>query len=315
MTIYAKLKSAGELSKETCHALLSNPNLQSYDDINVVAIETQIPASYVIAKLIRTRNQSEDALATWIKKVPSVKSLWSFVGELYYAYHSTKMNLVRHSDRKRSLQQCQIDLSAHMLYTLRMKGIDGGYELWKKWVNNKPQDAEISITRKKDVLRLSSVQILQRASKESDKNQIIAEILEWDNTVLQISPPGRRRTLILQFMEQFTSTSSTSRHVTAAAVLQQSHDVLEPNEIAGHSERVLSDWISHIRKSKSAHGEGKSAYRFYRFLSWALEECSSADLRARGRLESFKTQLEELKNTQRHQQSGPVLHVYAKSGG
>jgi hypothetical protein len=303
MTAYAQLKPSGELTKEGCRAILFNPNLTSYDHINKIAIENYIPASFVIAKLMKLDNPPKEAISNWIKKVPDIKSLWKFIGEIDGVYN--KRSPITIEDRNRSVQQCHMDLTAHMSYILLTNNVQSSYKEWKSWAFENKYN--ISTGTRQLVLKLPSLRLLKKASLEPGSNSIVRAILNWDEKVIQISSqPQFRRTLILDLVRLLIAEESPGR---AARVIRMSQGCLDQNEIADYTELIIMSWMSTFDVSTPTSVEIRSAKSL---LSWAAEECLEADMHIRARLERLSAQLQEYgdgnRNTRLKQESLRLGH-------
>jgi hypothetical protein len=302
MTLYAKLQATGELTTDACTTILFNSNLQSYHDINTIAVETCIPASYIVAKLLKTRNPPKDALATWMNKVPSVKSLWTFIAESDHENESKNWrtsNLEASRDRKRSFQQCQMDFAARMCFIIKTKGIDHAMKIKDRWVNSPIDNVEVSKERRSEVLKLASLQLAKQVAKEPERLRAhsIAKTAHFEALSLAAGqesvPLAIRRKYISEIMEGFTSIVGHTLNLEQIAnVIKTNCAILEPTVIAEYSQRCVVTWLISMseRDKVPSRSELKMANSF---VSWALETSRSASLHDRGRLESLKSKLED----------------------
>jgi hypothetical protein len=297
MTLYTKLNATGELTTDACIMLLFNPNLQSYRDINTIALETCIPASYIIAKLLKTRNQPKDALATWIQKVPSVKSLWTFIAESE-SKNTGRYTLETSSDRKRSFQQCQMDFAAHMCFIMKTEGFDRALKVKIAWVSDPIDNLEISREKRLEVLKLAFLQL----GKQQDRvDHLIAlsdtKVSHLKSLALAVSmggPLASRRKYISQIMEDFASVAGDSVNLARiVSVIKDNCLILGPKVVAEHSQQFVTTWLMSMseRDRVPSQHELKLANSF---ISWALENSRSAPLLHRGRLESLKSKLQDI---------------------
>jgi hypothetical protein len=298
MTLYTRLHATGELTTDACTTLLFNPNLQSYRDINTIAVETCIPASYIVAKLLKTRNLPKDALATWMKKVPSVKSLWTFLAESYNDNESKirrTNNLEASRDRKRSFQQCQMDFAAHMCFIIKTKGINHAMKVKDDWINNPIDDVEISKERRLEVLKLAFLQLTKQVTKEEERNATTVHFEALSVAAGQESVPlESRRKYISQIMEGFTSIAgNTLNFARIADVIKTNCTILEPTVVAQYSQQCVVTWL--ISMSERSQVPSPDQLKMANsFVSWALENSRPASLHDRGRLESLKSKLEDI---------------------
>lgn len=188
MTIYSRLKISGALKSESCMALLSNPNLNSPDDIELIATENQISPSYVVAKLMKlTIRPSPDILSKWMKRVPSVTSIYRECVKIA-SQPKPKRNLEA-TDPRLSLKQCRMDLAAHMSYLLETKDWETAFRRWVSWTR-KGTPNELPLEMKKSVLKIPSLQLLQMALRFKDPNDDVVThvgmLLDWDESIVNI---------------------------------------------------------------------------------------------------------------------------------
>jgi hypothetical protein len=298
LTFYEKLKIADELTKDACLAILFNRNLTSYADVEKIATETAIPASYIVTKLLQLGNQPETNLQSWYAKVPSVSSLWSFIADSGVSELRKTWNIQTLEYSTQSLQQYQMDLAAHMLWNVRKHGVTKGFEMWSEWANK-----NISAATLKQLLKPSSLQLLQRASKSSDTFDTAICIVEWDESILQLLSQESRRQLILDLVDHCMETGKASQ---AARFIQLNHGALTPVECARYSEMVLRHWISNMADLKNPGSLGKAKS----FVRWALEHCEGTDMHTRCSLERLKHQLVEVGlDRKRHHEHSSAFDV------
>lgn len=298
MTIYEKLKLADELTKDACLAILFNHNLTSYADIERIASETAIPASYIVTKLLQLRGQPDQVLQSWYSKVPSLSSLWNFIEESEATELRKTWNIQSLDHSKQSLQQYQMDLAAHMLWNIRNHGVSKGYEVWSEWT-----DKHIPTPALKELLKPSSLQLLRRASKSPENLDTVVRIVEWDDKIMQLLSPESRRVLILDLADYSLETGKPSQ---AARFLQLNHSAISPIECVEYSEVILKHWLEHFRESKVAGSLGMAKG----FVRWALEQSEGTDLYTKASLERLRHQLAEVSmERRRHHEHSTVLDI------
>jgi hypothetical protein len=176
-----------------------------------------------------------------------------------------------------------------MWWNVRKHGVTRGFELWSEWVNK-----NISAATLKELLKPSSLQLLQRASKSPDTLHTVVRILEWDESILRLLSLESRRPLILDLVDHCMETGKPSQ---AARFIQLNHGSLSPIESAEYSEAILRHWVSNT-DDLSAPGSLGMAKGFVR---WALEHSEGADLHTRGSLERLKYLLAEVAVERRRQ--------------
>ena len=298
MTIYEKLKLADELTKEACLAILFNHNLTSYADIEKIASETAIPASYVVTKLLQLHGLPDQVLQSWYSKIPSLSSLWNFIEESGVTELRKTWNIQSLEHSKQSLQQYQMDLSAHMSWNIRKHGVSKGYEVWSEWI-----DKSIPTSTLKELLKPSSLQLLRRASKPPENLDSVIRIVEWDDKIMQLLSPETRRVLILDLTDYSLETGKPSQ---AARFLQLHHGAISPIECVEYGEVILKHWLEHFRESKVGGSLGMAKG----FVRWVLEQSEGTDLYTKASLERLRHQLAEVSiERRRHHEHSTVLDV------
>lgn len=284
MTLYARLKSFGPLSREATHALLFNPHLTSLDDINHVASETCIPASYVVAKLLKVKCPLAD-IESWFKKVPSMDGLTSYVRELEANsswVHSR--NLEHLYECRISIQQVQMDITAHLSYSLLQNGVKDSYEIWRRFCSA----SEISRPTKITMTKLPSLWLLKQAlnSKENVKPAIVSAIVDWDSNVLAVPQTATRRRLARDIITMLASETldNVAYPTNASSVLKSNKEVFEEEDIIDYAEMIVQSW----RRWKTPQDSKK----IFNFLGWAMRRSTGAGLLGRARLERLKNEFE-----------------------
>lgn len=298
MTLYEKLKLADELTKEACLSILFNRNLTSYSDVEKIATEAAIPASYIVTKLLQLGNQPDHILQKWYSRIPSVSALWSFIRDSGVTELRKTWNIQSLEHSKKSMQQYQMDLAAHMWWNVRRHGAKRGYELWSEWV-----DKTIPSSTLKELLKPSSLQLLQRAAKSPETLDTVIRIVEWDESIIQLLSQESRRNLILEVVDHCMAAGNPSQ---AARFIQLNHGALTSIECAQYSEMVLRHWFSTAAELKAPGSLGLAKG----FVRWALEHSEGTDLHTRGSLERLKHQLAEVAVERRRQHAhSSVLDV------
>ena len=279
MTAYAQLKPAGELTKEAGRAILFNPNLISYEHINTIATESCIPASYVVAKLMKIEKPRLEEISMWMQKVPSIHSLWKFIRELDGMVNRRQPH--GREDRIRSLGQCHMDLTAHISYILLTKNVQEGYKLWESWAFWNKYD--ISLDTRQVVLKVPSLKLLIRACQTPIERKPIYEVLNWDYTVIQVASQSQfRRVLILDLLNLLISDRYPVR---AMEIMRMSEGCLSKKEIVEYVGTIVKDWLSIYAENSPPAAEIDSTRAFF---SWVMDETRGVQTGDRAKLERLK---------------------------
>jgi hypothetical protein len=284
MALYTLLKSTGKLTHVECHAILFNPNLTAYTDICAIASENCMPASFVIAKLMRLKNQPLTNFDQWIHKVPSIPSLWQFVQDIVVNKRETKRgrNPKAMDDARRSLRLAQTDLTAHLSYIIKAQGINAGFAVWKKWVYSDT----VSKKAKHLVLQLPSMQLLTKSRRDPIALNVVRAVLDFDDGGFRLLT--RQPTIdLLANLRATSPAGSALPFELAARVLKLSQDCFTPTEVADLSAQVVSEWIA----AQDFSGQADKAKRY---LSWAISQNRFADMYVRARLERLKEEMEHI---------------------
>lgn len=202
MTIYTRLKTSGELKLDSYMALLSNANLVSYNDIELIATENHVPASYVVAKLMKLANRpSPDIISKWIRRVPSVLSIYRECVKISNQ-PKPKRNLET-TDPRVPLKQCRMDLAAHMSYVLETRGWETGFRRWVSWTR-KGTPNKLPFEMRKSLLKIPSLQVLRMALEIKDaKDEIVEQVgmlLDWDETIVNMPSQNEFRERVVLFL-------------------------------------------------------------------------------------------------------------------
>jgi hypothetical protein len=294
MASYRLLKSSGELTHVECHAILFNQNLTAYTDIHTIASENCMAASFVIAKLMRLKNQPLANLDQWINKVPSIPSLWHFVQDI----NSTKTvrNPQAKEDARRSLLLAQSDLTAHLSYIIMAQGINAGFAIWKEWVYSET----VSTKSKLSVLRLPSMQLLTKSRRDPIALNVVSAVLGFDDGAFQLLPRQPTIDLLANLLATSPATNALPFEL-AAKVLQSSRDCFTPTEIAELSEQVISKWI--------AAEDSRGQVEVKKYLSWATSKSRLADMHVRARMERLKEEMESVDEKEKLGTWSAIVHV------
>lgn len=293
MTEYSNLRSSGSLTKRACQTILSNPNLQADEDIETIAVENCIPASYIVAKLIKSRKQ-QAVISRWMTKVPGVKDILQYIYELDHKKHPNPETSIDAEDFKRAtFLLCGMDLTAHMAYILRTQGIPQGFRVWKSWTRN--YDAKLSFRTKKSVFQLPGLQLLQYALREpAVAPAIIRVVLSRDPHILHAAPPREfRRDVIAVIVKDALARRSPSSILRAMQMMGLYDGCLKLDEIANFTERLVMTWMAQPEQMATEFLSVRL------FLSRSEEECQHADFVARAKLACVSAKLEEFCRKQR----------------
>lgn len=285
MTHYAKLKYSGELTKDACRAILFNPNLTSYNEINFIATETCIPASFVVAKLMKLPGRSPEMVSEWIKKVPSIDALWEYIHQLNPSMKSK--SLTAREDCKASLQQCHMDLTAHLSYILSTQGTQEGFAEWEKWVKQKI--GGLSTGTKLSVLQLPTLQLLKQAIRPPASFQVIRSVIRsviLRNIIEIPHPRSFRRELVFVLM---SNSSQMCNLETAMMVMHFCRPSFTSFEVGENTARMLQEWMNNpLGQSRSLDIKW-----VHLFLSESMYICQDdGDFETRAKLARVKAQLE-----------------------
>jgi hypothetical protein len=269
MTFYVRLKSSGELTREAIHALLFNPHLNSLDDIHKIASETQIPACYVIAKLLKLNTPLVD-IAPWYKKVPSITALKAYIHEHDSRYAKHTRNPESLDDWRRSLQQVQMDITAHLSYHLLKSEIRSAYNIWRGFCIQKG----IAHTTKVAMTKVPSLWLLEQALKSHDeaKAQIVLAVWEWDENVIAVPQKTTRRRLIMDIIKTLSSQTLEDPKYPAIAVtvLRLNREILDADDLA--------TCIRLIKQSSQGCDTGQQTRNTIAFLERVIERVSDVRL-------------------------------------
>lgn len=284
MSQYVKLKSSGELTKDACRAILFNSNLTSYDDINTIAAENCIPASYVIAKLMKLPDRSMKLVSEWMKKVPSIDSLFEYIHQLDRSRQLTSRSLQAREDCRASLQQCHMDLTAHLTYILSTKGVEKGYKEWDNWVHYKTSDLSSEIGA--IILQLPTLRLLNEAMLPPVSYRVINSVIMHKDIEL---PPQRslRRNLVSVLMNR---SSSIYQLRTAMTVMDISRNSFEPEEVADYTDRMLRELMQFEHQKRFLPNIIKWLHSF---LAKSIHVCQDVDFERRAKLARLKADIED----------------------
>ena len=202
MTVYSRLKSSGELETDSCIAILSNPNLTAYNDIELLAIENNIPASYVVAKFMKLPSRAPpDIISKWIREVPSVPSIYQECIRL--ANQSKPRRNLEATDPRFSLKQCRMDLAAHMSCVLETMGREAAFRRWVSWTR-KATPNKLTLEMRKSLLKIPSLQLLRQALQSDDPSSAVVEqvgmLLDWDETIVNMPSQNEFRERVISFL-------------------------------------------------------------------------------------------------------------------
>ena len=284
MTHYRKLQSSGQLTKDACRAILFNSNLTSYKNIATIATENCIPASYIVAKVIKYPN-SRDFLKEWICKVPSTKALFEYIHHLDRSRQASSRNLLAEEDFKEALRQCQMDLTAHLSFILSAEGTSNAFTTWKKWVDH----ATIGLTpgTKALVLQLPTLQLLKRASVTPIEFSVLRFVLRHDDFKLPLQDNFRRH-LVNVLM---SNSSLICNLETAMMLMDSARNSFELSDIAKYTVQMIHKWMPvSLEQIDTLDKKWVAA-----FLEKSIENCQDADFDTRATLARIKAELEACK--------------------
>jgi len=202
MTIYTKLKMSGELKSDSYMALLSNPNLTESNDIELIATENHIPASYIVAKLMKLPNRpSPDIISKWIKRVPSVLSIYRECVKI--ANQPKPKRNLEATDPRVPLKQCRMDLAAHMSYVLETRPWETGFRRWVSWTR-KGTPNKLPFEMRTSLLKIPSLQLLKMALQIKEPRDKVMEqvgmLLDWDETIVNMPSQNEFRERVVSFL-------------------------------------------------------------------------------------------------------------------
>jgi hypothetical protein len=282
MSHYVKLKSSGELTKDACRAILFNSNLISYEDINTIATENCIPASYVVAKFMKLPNRT-DAVSEWIAKVPPTDALFEYIRHLDRSRHLVTRKLHVEEDFKASLRQCQMDLTAHITYTISTYGTLKGFTMWRHWANHGTKG--LSPETRALVLQLPTLQLLKQAMLPPIQFRVLRSIIRRSD--IELSSQDRfRRQLVFVLM---SNSSQTCNLETAMIFMDTCRNSFGSYELGHYTHQMVREWIH------SPTGQVKSLNLKWvnSFLTKSIESCRDAEFDTRAKLARVKAELEE----------------------
>ena len=287
MSHYAKLKSSGELTKDACRAILFNSNLTSYEDINTIATENCIPASYVVAKFMKLPNRSE-AVSEWIAKVPPTDALFEYISHLDRSRPLVTRKLHAAEDFKASLRQCQMDLTAHISYTLLTYGTLKGFTMWKYWTNH--TTISLSPETRALVLQLPTLQLLRQAMLPPIQFRVLRSVLRRNDIELPSQDTFRRQLVSVLMI----NSSQTCNLETAMTVMDTSRNSFDIYELGEYTDQMVRRWMH------GTTGQIKSLNVIWinSFLAKSIENCRDAEFDTRVKLARVRAELEAYERKQ-----------------
>lgn len=177
-----------------------------------------------------------------------------------------------------------MDVTAHLSYSLLKNGINSAYDVWRGFC----VDVDVSHTTRVAVTKLPSLWLLKQALKSSEevKGDIIAAVLEWDDSVIAISQESTQRTLTMDIIKTLASESLNNAEYLwkATRVMSLAKEILDPEDIVECSEMIAQSW--------QRWDSPREVAKRIEFLGWAVKKSSGAGLLGRARLERLKAELE-----------------------
>jgi hypothetical protein len=282
MTFYARLKLISQSSREDIRALLFNPNLTSLADIEEMASDACIPASYVVAKLMKL-NYPISIIRRWHRKVPSISALKEFIRELDSHNTFSSRNLEIVDEWRRSIHLVQMDITAHMSYCFVKDGIKSAYGVWRGFCIDK----RLSDVTKLHATKLPSLWLLKQALKgnEDSKAKIVSAIMDWDENVLAVSQNATRTRLTMDVIRVILSVPMlhAAEFDFAVRILQLNKEQLSGKGLTDCCEMLVNSW----KKLNTPRGHQK----LFKLLGHLGKMSTDFSLMDRARLERSKAEL------------------------
>jgi len=254
MTIYTRLKTSGELKADSCMAILSNPNLTAYADIELIASERNIPASYVVAKLMKLSTRPHpDIISKWIRKVPPVPSIYREC--IRIANQPKPKRNLEATDSRVPLKQSRMDLAAHMSYVLNTTGWKTGFRRWISWTR-KGTPNKLTFEMRKSLLKIPSLQLLRLALQIEDPTSEVVEqvgiLLDWDESIVNIPSNNQFRDQVVSFL-----LDALQKPESSAATAERVLNLLDVIRKSLAPERYLSAMYLAVQQWMEAPSEGR----------------------------------------------------------
>jgi hypothetical protein len=287
MSHYVKLKSSGELTKDACRAILFNSNLTSYEDINTIATENCIPASYLVAKFMKLPNRME-AVSEWMAKVPPTDALFEYIRHLDRSRHVVTRKLHAEEDFRASLRQCQMDLTAHISYTLSTDGTLKGFTMWKHWTVHGTNG--LSPETRALVLQLPTLRVLKQAMLPPIQLRVLRSIVRRSDIELPSQDTFRRQLVSLLM----SNSSQTCNLETAMTVMDTCRNSFDSYELGEYTHQMVREWMHRSTvQAKSLNVKWVNS-----FLEKSIENCRDAEFETRVKLARVRAELEEYDRNQ-----------------
>ena len=255
MTVYTRLKTSGELKTDSCMAILSNPSLTAYTDVELIASESNIPASYVVAKFMKLSTRPPpDIISKWIRRVPPVPSIYREC--IRIAIQPKPKRNLEVTDLRDPIKQSRMDLAAHMSYVLDTMGWEAGFRRWVSWTR-KGTPNKLTFEMRKSLLKIPSLQLLRLALQIEDPSSEVVEqvcvLLDWDETIVNVPSHNEFREQVVSFLldalQKPESSASTAERVMK--ILDITRNSLAP-------ERYLFAMYAGIQKWMDVSSERRS---------------------------------------------------------
>jgi hypothetical protein len=294
MTVYTRLKTSGELKTDLCMAILSNPNLTAYSDIELIASESNIPASYVVAKLMKLSTRPHpDIISKWIRRVPPVPSIYREC--IRIANQPKPKRNLEATDPRVPLKQSRMDLAAHMSYVLDTMGWETGFRRWVSWTR-KGTPNKLTFEIRQSLLKIPSLQLLRLALHIEDPTSEIVEevgiLLDWDESIVNVPSNNEFREQVVSFL-----LDALQKPESSAATAERVLKVLDIIRKSLAPERYLFAMYLAVQKWMDASSEERlmDVEWVNSFVARTKEDLyPSINLSERGQLDRLASRLEDL---------------------
>ena len=224
-----------------------------------------------------------EALSEWIAKVPPTDALFDYIRHLDRPRHLVTRKLHVEEDFRASLRQCQMDLTAHISYTLSTYGTLKGFTMWKRWTNHGTNG--LSPETRALVLQLPTLQLLKQAMLPPIQFRVLRSVIRRNDIELP-SQDRFRRQLVSVLM---SNSSQTCNLETAMTVMDTCRDSFDSYELGQYTHQMVREWMY------GSTGQGKSLNVQWvnSFLTKSIDNCRDAEFDTRAKLARVKAELED----------------------
>lgn len=223
-----------------------------------------------------------EAASEWIAKVPPTDALFEYIRYLDRSRHLVTRKLHAEEDFKASLRQCQMDLTAHISYTLSTYGTLKGFSMWKHWANHGTNG--LSPETRALVLQLPTLRLLKQAMLPPIQFRVLQSVIRRNDIELP-SQDTFRRQLVSVLM---SNSSQTCNLETAMTMLDTCRDSFDSYELGEYTHQMVREWIhGSTGQVKSLNAEWVNS-----FLAKSIENCRDSGFDTRAKLARVRAELE-----------------------